>query len=467
MKKNKIHFLNILFLLIFILINIVILTKSPPVWIDEVAYIDPAVNFHLFDKFVSSSWYSMPSDIYWSGNVPGFQFVLILWYEIFGFNITSTRFLPLILLIISSFLIFHALLSSKYFKDCSHILYCVIPFFLFSDIYSYISNQVRPDIFGFFLFSVIFYSLIKIKNNFLIIFFVGILIPFFGLQFIPFFLLFSFIIFLFIGLIFSLYEYKKLIIFVISILIGSFLLLLFYNYLGTLDYFINSINRHTVRDDINFKILSKNILNDKFSLLFVLFSIIIFGNKIKNNSVLKLDYYLIFLILFSKFIYPILISYIGVYPRYYSWMSTSIVFISTLFLYSSSNYIKFKYFFYFIIIANIIIGTPARTILTLYEWNDRNYQNVETFIEKNVIPNKIVFSHWQAYYPLIKNSKKLFLSEESLQKFEKNLIKDIEVLVVPDNYLQSSYLFDVKEWHLVNSLLNKKYNLSIYEKIPQ
>ena len=45
----------------FLAINLLTASLSPTVWMDEVMLADPAINLHLFGRFVSSAWYGWPS----------------------------------------------------------------------------------------------------------------------------------------------------------------------------------------------------------------------------------------------------------------------------------------------------------------------------------------------------------------------------------------------------------------------
>ena len=80
-----------LLLAAFLAFNLLTATRYPFVWIDEVMYADPAVNFLLGHGFTSSAWYAQPSGEFWAGNVPLHSALLWVWMKVFGFSITAVR----------------------------------------------------------------------------------------------------------------------------------------------------------------------------------------------------------------------------------------------------------------------------------------------------------------------------------------------------------------------------------------
>lgn len=62
-----------------------------PLFIDEPAYLDPAVNFSRGQGFSSGCWQFQGYGEFWAGNVPLYQFVLLLWLKCFGFGQVAAR----------------------------------------------------------------------------------------------------------------------------------------------------------------------------------------------------------------------------------------------------------------------------------------------------------------------------------------------------------------------------------------
>ena len=82
---------GVVIVLVFSAVNLATATLSPTVWIDEALYTDPAARWHLSGSFTSGGWWWQTDDRFWSGNVPGHQFLLCGWLSIFGFGVTAVR----------------------------------------------------------------------------------------------------------------------------------------------------------------------------------------------------------------------------------------------------------------------------------------------------------------------------------------------------------------------------------------
>ena len=73
-----------------------------PLFIDEPAYVDPAVNLWQGQGFVSGCWPVQGYGKFWAGNVPLYEFVLFVWLKCFGFSQVVVRSLNIFLIAIGT-----------------------------------------------------------------------------------------------------------------------------------------------------------------------------------------------------------------------------------------------------------------------------------------------------------------------------------------------------------------------------
>lgn len=62
-------------------------------WGDEVQFIDPAARFHFGQGFTSTAWPYQNASEFFAGNAPGYSFLLIPWFTLFGFGLDQARWM--------------------------------------------------------------------------------------------------------------------------------------------------------------------------------------------------------------------------------------------------------------------------------------------------------------------------------------------------------------------------------------
>ena len=82
----------------FLLVNLVTAERSPVVWQDEVALVDPAVNLSQGNGFTSTAWWQT-SDRFFASNAPLYPMLLYPWISLFGVNATAVRSLNYVLIL--------------------------------------------------------------------------------------------------------------------------------------------------------------------------------------------------------------------------------------------------------------------------------------------------------------------------------------------------------------------------------
>ena len=130
--------------IIFIL-NITTVSHYPEPWVDEVMYIDPAINLAQGDGFTSSVWPSQSKDEFWASNSPLYSLLEAGWIKIFGFELIVTRVLSYIFGFISVIMIsvglenFNLVRSQTLRKNSIIFLLMLFPI-------AYAYRIARPDV---------------------------------------------------------------------------------------------------------------------------------------------------------------------------------------------------------------------------------------------------------------------------------------------------------------------------------
>jgi hypothetical protein len=78
-------------------------------WIDEVFYLDPAINLAKHGSFTSTACYFHNESTFWAGNVPGYPLLLSLWFNFVEPSLLNSRLIGYILICISALLFLDAL----------------------------------------------------------------------------------------------------------------------------------------------------------------------------------------------------------------------------------------------------------------------------------------------------------------------------------------------------------------------
>lgn len=83
-------------------LNLLTGDRSPVVWVDEASYCDPAYNLYLGRGFVSSAWYAQGNDELWAGNVPLYTLALYGWTQWVGTGVLEARSLNYVLIVLAA-----------------------------------------------------------------------------------------------------------------------------------------------------------------------------------------------------------------------------------------------------------------------------------------------------------------------------------------------------------------------------
>ncbi|MDR1645477.1 MAG: glycosyltransferase family 39 protein [Tannerellaceae bacterium] len=129
---------------LFVLLNLITITWTPLPWLDEVWFIDTAVNFALNGSWTTTAQLSFGGETPIALYPPLYQYLLAGWIKLGGFSILSVRSFNIFIAAIVSIVLFKGLRKLNHLKSWYTILIFV---FLFwgTGLFSWSYRNGRPD----------------------------------------------------------------------------------------------------------------------------------------------------------------------------------------------------------------------------------------------------------------------------------------------------------------------------------
>lgn len=410
--------LAVIFILIcFLGINIITASRSPSVWQDEVMFADPCANLLLNHHFSSTAW-RQPANEIWAGNAPLHTYLLSSWVHFFGFTPTSVRSLNFAFISCAAAILWLSVLRFAWIKKPALRIICLFVLLCgYGTAFSYRSG--RYDSLGILILSLTLLtcSLERVWIRSFLLFILGILIPWTGLQLIPYLAIISVITAFVLGK--YIIPYFALV--WGGILTGAGLLYAFFNSYGVWHSFVNSVRSLSGQSlGISDRVISiarqfPTILwKSDFSLIILqvplLFFVILYTlhGKIRYKSFLVITFLLLILV-------PPGMCFAGKFPIYYSWMLLVPITIACISSIDDSQYEQFipkpqniKIFLISLVVLSGLVGLPARIAVTCAQWKERDYYPLESYVRENIRANDFVYSDYQCFYPARKIVEHVF-----------------------------------------------------------
>lgn len=412
---------------LFFVVNASTAPKSPTVWVDEVAYSDPSINFVLDGDFTSTAWSTQGPDEVWAGNVPLHQFLLIGWLEVFGISPTSVRSINYIFVVVGVMFLW-LLMHNKNLSSPIFRLVAVVLLLCGQGItFSYRSG--RPDMIGFLLVCAGAAALLlKGRTRYGLLTCIGALIPWAGLQFVPYTaLLCGCIIF---------WDRKLFLRTSLSVagggIAGTVGLFVFFKLNSVWSDFVQSVALHTAAGGSVNTFNGLQIYTGDLSYLVVLLSslFLIFLHLLYSNSEdIKPEFlYGLLVAVFS----PIILFVLGKYPRYYTWMAYIPVVLGLCIQISAIRWNQWKSWVGIGLLGVACVWLPARIGVAILQWEARSYEPIESLTRKTISKEDTVYASYQAYYGAKKNASVVYLGSLSEKRSNEERVdfESIEKVIV-------------------------------------
>jgi len=399
-----------LFMLGFLLVNLITASRYPFVWIDEVMYSDPGVNLYLGKGFTSTAWYVQPSNEFWAGNVPLHSALLCVWLKVFGFSITAVRSINYFYFIAAGLLLWRACIRLGLIKTSwARLLLLALMAGGYSLIFSYRSG--RPDCLALLVVCglVCCFAMKPSARRQLGFLFLGTLSPWVGLQLLPLIVVASALLLLYLG--------RTVLPVVVATVAGAttgvLALVLFYASHGVFAGFLKSIKQHTTVGVMEMlaggQFRHSNFIPKDFSFIILLTLAVALVVHQFRSGAFKRTSVLSFGLVYSLALSTALVAS-GKFPTYYGWMTyvpLSVCLCSTL----SEIAVRRKLFIASLafIWTAVSVGISLNLMTAAYDWKERAYANVENLVQENVLTTDWMYGEFATYYAAKTRAARVFM----------------------------------------------------------
>lgn len=389
---------------LFLAVNLVTSDRSPVVWTDEVMFADPAVNAVLGRGFTTTAWLQ-PRATFFAGNAPLHSLVLVPWLETFGVSPLAVRSLNYVLILGAvGILVWSARRLELVRSSQASLLLAALV--LCGDGVTYSYRSGRYDCLGMLWVALMFaaQTLSQPGRRVLAIALLSMLVPWTGFQLIP-----------YVGLLGVLLLGLKgrsslpdLAAAAVGGIVGLALLAGLFRANGVLQefrhtlFFIRGAQR-TLSGRI-FDSLHAPFNESSSVILLAALGLATFANRRTKLGFMGIVGILIGLIV------PCVLGFSGKYVRYYAWMAyvPMAMVIVAMIERTDPRSIATKMVCGLALLA-CLVGFPARTAVTLLEWNLRDPEPVNRLVAETLRPGDWVYSEFEAYYPAKFIAEQLFL----------------------------------------------------------
>ncbi len=381
----------------FLLINLWTAERSPVVWQDEVALVDPAVNLSQGNGFTSTSWWQT-GDRFFASNAPLYPMLLYPWISLFGVNATAVRSLNYVLILGVVSLLWIGLRKLELVRtNTARLMFAALV--LFGSGVSFCYRGGRYDCLGMLIVSGIFAALAIKRHDirFIVEAMLAALIPWAGLQLIPYVAIMCAVLLVLRGTA----AIRDVAAIVAGGLLGSLTLAAFFMGHGVWDDFLSactiqsgtrlSIAQRVIRSIDALKVDPSSVL--LLVALLIMTTASIMGRRHLRRSTAALGVAL-------GIGLPCAMGFLGRYPCYYAWMA--FIPMSAALARAFETHRPGRLVYGITLALAVLacgVGLPARMLVVWFEWDLRDASKVDTFVTKHLRPTDQVFSVYEAYYP--------------------------------------------------------------------
>jgi hypothetical protein len=393
----------VLALLLYTLIGLLIATRMPPVWNDEVQYVDPAVNLFLGNGLTSTAWARQSAHEYWAAYPPLYQFALAGWYHIFGFSLFTTRALSVVLFSAAVGVILWAAMKSKMIGNPA-VLFVLLMLLTCGYGTSVFAKSGRGDIMGMCVIAMQFAVLVLLRgwSRIILTALAGFLALMAGLQV----ALLGAISF---GLLFLFHRawFGTACAHAVGMLFSGLSLYLNFRAHGVWNKYLSYVSGNTMtmpaaeRAEFVRESLAFRGLRDPSLVLLEVFALVLCFELWRGRSLGKTSPVLFGLIWVG--LVEAIFSQLGVFARYFSYTAFMplagcvCVELSRQREILTANGLRFSRLASPLLVL-ACLGYPIVVFFSWLHWDGREHGRIETFISKNVERDDVVYSICDAYY---------------------------------------------------------------------
>ncbi|MDA0323389.1 MAG: hypothetical protein O2923_11840 [Verrucomicrobia bacterium] len=404
----------------FILLNLFSGGRYPNVGETEVMYADPAINLCNEGAFVSTAWPLQRRDEFWAGNVPLHAVVLCGWLHLCGVSPLAVRSLSYVLVCISGIVLWRVLLRTRWVPTAVWRLAAVGLFI--ADCGLTFSYRIgRPDGLTILVAMLLLWAGVSLKDTRRVfaIFILGVIAPAAGIQLVVYIAVIAALLIAF----WRATYFRDLLAVFAGVACGIGALWALYSANDVLDAFTASvIGGQSMLGDKGFTQKIANALeeirvdaggvvkNPSFLILASVLGVVAVSSW--RQGTLRQQPELVVGIV-AGISCPAVLFLLGLFPVYYSWMvmlPVSVCLASAFSRrYACLAHSRTRLGLICLLVISACFGLPAATIMSLYEWEGRDYQYAQDFVSKNVTTHDAVLCDYSAYYAVRDCTRNVFL----------------------------------------------------------
>jgi hypothetical protein len=386
-------------IVVFLTINLATAARYPTVWMDEVMFCDPAINFATGRGLTSTAWFAQTKDAFWAGYPPLYQLALALWVKFFGQDLATLRALNYLLMTIASLMTWLSvirlrLVTSAYWRVA------LLSLFLFSFGVSFCYRVARPDCLAICsaALALLAYTLPSRLVRWVLMFVAGLLCTLVGMQMLAVAVPLTALLLLYLRRAF-LYEAVAL---WAGLLAGLGVLYGLYSYLHVWPAFVNSVLGWTTFGSLQrvtagtFSL--QNRLPRDYSLwLLALLAAGLFLRRLRRGEfrlISPLSFGLV-----ASVCMPAWMFLAGKFPTYYSWMlylPLAVCVCAEAARGGLSRSARVAVTAALLLVC--ACGLPLQLASTAYDWAERDYAPVERLVAAHVGGETWVYCDYPAYF---------------------------------------------------------------------
>ncbi len=415
-------------LVLFLIVNLATSSRFPTVWLDEVAYTDPAANLYFGNGFTSSAWLTgiQTKDEFWAGNMPLYPVILYHWIQLFGFGPVAVRSLSYVLMTASGLMLWLSAIKLNLVTSAwSRITLVLLILLGYGMGWNYRTG--RPDSLTICLCAaaVLVYSIQPIWLRCCLLLCLGVFFSISGPQLLVYTAMLCCLLLIFLGKSFL----KESVSLAIGLILGITFIYILYS--------TNEVGNDFILNMKAAKAITAGSIPKDPSLLMLLISataITIYQIKIGN---FRLRSPLLFGLTAGVCI-PIGMKILGRFPTYYTWMAYIPLAVGVCSAMSKWRF-NFKNPMKLLVLGSLLltcsVGLPLQLASAAYYWNDRDYAKVESLVESNVRESDWVYCAHGAYYAAKKKASVVIVVSYSSKLLTPQDKEKISVLIIrPDQF---------------------------------
>jgi hypothetical protein len=406
--------------------------------------------------------------------VPLHTWLLVPWIKVFGLTPTAVRAICFVYAGLAALLLWRAVRTSQLVTR-PLLRAALVVVVLFDAAVSFSYRSGRYDALGMLLAAMAAATVAARPSAFrrACLVFIGILVPFTGLQLVP----YAIVVSLASLAVFGPRTLRLSIPLGLGVAMGGVLLYATLLKLGTWHAFVLAVQGNRGNDYAGAgnvtKLLAYATTFCTDPLLLVVIVVLILGvalgGRLRGVNWRRFD--VMALILVAAV--PAMLILLGHFARFYLWMISIPGIVAAFqvcerFLHADARLRRLGWAAGALLVIGAMSGLPARLAVTAIEWSRRDYAPVEAFISRAVKADDVVFADWQAFYALARVKAKVYYPAYRMNPHEKATLT--KLVASPEEFGKIATTLG-GSWHEVCALHSapyglgaRLYNLSIYAR---